>query len=543
MGCLLFQMITGRVPFVGLNAADKMAARQSQTPPPLHQLRPETPPPLEEIVNKMLARDPDRRYQSPEAVAEALRPFTVSESGATGSGTGTSSGTTRGATFRKLPLEELFETLEQQKLLEPDEVARLREETPPDSNTQSLISELVSLERLTSWQQLQLVTGNNEFHLGKYKLLELLGKGGTGDVFKGQDSSGSLFALKVLSEDQQDDEEVLARFHREARLAAVLNHPNIVNTHAAAREGDRLCLVMEYVEGNDLNHWIEYFSKRRKQLPFAWSCECVRQAALGLHHAFEREVVHRDVKPSNILVIGQDASIMPVVKILDMGAATAHREDLKGASITRDGELLGTPDYMAPEQVYDPTNADVRSDIYSLGCTLFHLLAGRVPFQPTSGGAIAKLTIRLKEAAPRIRAIRKEVPEELELLLASMLEREADKRPQTPGEVAERLEPFTQNVAAPSPIRKTSSVALTAIPSSSSVSAASSSISAASTDEEEMELDNPSTIFGDDAREFEDSEDAERSTLIPGKTPPPEHQGPEPPLAESAPLADDDDSL
>ncbi|QGJ71674.1 Hypothetical protein PBC10988_33810 [Planctomycetales bacterium 10988] len=445
LGCILYQMLLGRLPFVGLSEMEKLAARKTQSPPSLKENRSDVPEKLEEIIFKLISADPEKRYQKPEDLAEALAPFALQKM----LGKESAANTAETSPFQSLTIEGLCSTLDHYNLMTPEDLFKLKqalaEEDNPDPH--SVIGQLVQEGQLTGWQQMQLITGNHEFYLGKYKLLELIGKGASGSVYKGSDQKENLYALKVLSQEQEQEEETIARFHREARLASVLSHPNIVSTNAAARVGGRLCLVMEFVPGRDLTYWIDHYHKRGQRLPIGWSCECVRQAALGLQHAYERGVVHRDIKPSNMLVLGEGPLQPPVIKILDMGVGSAVREDLKGATITRAGELLGTPDYMAPEQVYSPQSADIRADIYSLGCTLFHLLVDRVPYPVERGSAIAKLTIRLKEDAPPIRQFRRDIPEDLERLVAKLLDREPQNRPQTPMEVVRLIEPFAAALA------------------------------------------------------------------------------------------------
>ena len=192
---------------------------------------------------------------------------------------------------------------------------------------------------------------------------------------------------------------------------------------------------MDYVEGHDLSSVLAW----RGPLPIGEACEFVRQAALGLQHAFEQGMVHRDIKPGNLLV-HQPPGQVPVIKVLDMGLARFTSETTEGGALTQAGQVVGTPDYMAPEQAVDSHTADIRADIFSLGCTLFRLLTGQVPWP--DGGVVQRLMARRVQDAPLIRTIRSDVPPELESAIARMLKRQPAERFQTPAEVAQALAPF-----------------------------------------------------------------------------------------------------
>ncbi|HEY1068371.1 MAG TPA: serine/threonine-protein kinase, partial [Pirellulales bacterium] len=258
-----------------------------------------------------------------------------------------------------------------------------------------------------------------------------------------------LVAIKVLSNAQLTNSRVLPRFMREVQAAARLDHGNIITAHDAGVSEGRYFLVMEYADGRDLNAWIKHYGR----LPIAWACEFIRQSALGLQHAHEQGLVHRDIKPANLVVIWKDPEAEPVVKILDLGLARSIRETerelagpgaewLDGDTVTQDGQIVGTPDYLSPEQIRGE-HVDIRSDVFSLGCTLYKLLTGQIPF----GGATVfdKLQNRVAENAPpavSARSLCADVPPELDAVITKMLDRQAEKRFRRPSEVAQALEPF-----------------------------------------------------------------------------------------------------
>src|SRR5258708_595654 len=198
---------------------------------------------------------------------------------------------------------------------------------------------------------------------------------------------------------------------------------------------------MEYVAGKDLKSWI----RQEKLLPVGWSCECIRQAALGLEHAFELGVVHRDIKPSNLLVAQNEHDGLPLVKILDLGLARFASETAEEGDLTRSGQVLGTPDYIAPEQARNTKMADIRADIFSLGCTLFELLTGRLPFPGET--VMEKLMARASQDAYHVRLFRSDVPGELDAIVARMLARDPNMRYATPADVARALAPFAIGTA------------------------------------------------------------------------------------------------
>ncbi len=272
--------------------------------------------------------------------------------------------------------------------------------------------------------------------LGSYELLTPLGDGGMGMVFRARHVRLKKdFALKVLSPSLARDREAIRRFETEA--LGRLDHGHLVRASDAGVEGGTPFVVMELLDGMDLAK----LTKQRGPWPIAEACEAVRQAALGLQHAFERGLVHRDIKPSNLWLTPPGG-----VKVLDLGLARLYGEDSATPSLTATGMVMGTPDYMAPEQILDSHTADTRADLYSLGCTLFHLLSGEPPFGSSTHPTLrSKNEAHLKEPPPDIRQRRPEVSAELVAVLERLLAKQPEDRYQTPTEAAAALEPFAGN--------------------------------------------------------------------------------------------------
>jgi len=267
----------------------------------------------------------------------------------------------------------------------------------------------------------------------RYRVLEQVGTGGMGDVYKAEHRMMQrCVALKVIKPQFVKHPAAVHRFRREVQVAAGLNHPNIVTAYDAEQVGDVHLLVMEYVEGTNLGAAVEDGGP----LSVPEACEYVRQAALGLQHAFERGMVHRDIKPQNLMVTPQGQ-----VKILDFGLAHLAAQHASAGSLTQHGTVMGTPDYVAPEQARDAASADIRSDIYSLGCTLYFLLTGQTPFP--AGSAVEKAVAHVEQQPEPVDRFRNDVPVELAAVLARMIAKDPQDRSQTPAQVAEALQPFT----------------------------------------------------------------------------------------------------
>jgi serine/threonine protein kinase len=331
-----------------------------------------------------------------------------------------------------------LDLLEQSHLLSSEQLLEARRICEVSGAPRIQASRLIQHRLLTRWQAQQLLAGQTRLFLGKYKLLEALGRGGMGAVFKAeQPGLGRVVALKVMSRKLLKSPSAVSRFRREIRSAGALSHSNIVAAYDADRVGETYFLVMEFVDGLNLRECIQ----RQQPLPVPWACECARQTALALQHAFERGMVHRDIKPANLLVQTDEQTGWPTIKVLDFGLARLASESVRAGDLTQSGEILGSPDYIAPEQAESTKEADIRADIFSLGCTLFHLLTGQVPFRGET--VMEKLMSRVLHAAPAVSTLRPDVAPSLDLIVGRMLARDPAQRYQTPAEVAAALAPFS----------------------------------------------------------------------------------------------------
>ena len=266
-----------------------------------------------------------------------------------------------------------------------------------------------------------------------YQLLVELGHGGMGTVYKALHSKlKKIVALKVLPSARMKHAHAVERFELEMEAVGRLSHPNIVAAYDAGEHEGTHFLVMEHIDGVDLSELVN----RLGPLPIADACELIRQAALGLQHAHEHSLVHRDIKPSNLMLTAGGQ-----VKILDLGLARLHNGDRK--ELTSTGQLMGTVDYMAPEQTDDSHDVDIRADLYSLGATLFKLLCGAAPYaDPRYNTVLKKLKAMATVPTPSIRDRRPDVPDELAVVVERLLAKEPEERFATPEAVAEALAPF-----------------------------------------------------------------------------------------------------
>ena len=337
-------------------------------------------------------------------------------------------------------LGEFLDRLERSDLLTRDDLAALQVEIDPVRDAvqvEPLGRKLVRRGQLTGWQLQMLLSGRDAFHLGNYRLLDLLGRGGMGTVFKAEHVVlGRVVAVKVMARRLVKSASHVARFQQEIQAVAAIDHPNVVRAIDAESVDDDHFLVMEYVDGANLGS----IAERRGRLAVGEACEFIRQAALGLSAAHQQGLVHRDLKPSN-LMLTWTADSQPLVKILDMGLARFADAEQAEGGLTKTGQMMGTPDYMSPEQAWDTKAVDIRGDIYSLGCTLFRFLVGAPPFQGEN--PFQTLMARTNLAAPTLRSIDPELPRGLEAVVAKMLRRDVAERYGDPAEVAEALTEFS----------------------------------------------------------------------------------------------------
>jgi len=338
----------------------------------------------------------------------------------------------------------LIDLLQRHQLLEESQLEKLPAAARGFSTPAALAQELLRRNWLTPFQVNQLFRGRAaELVVEHYHILGRLAEGGAGQVFKARHRlMRRVVALKVIRPDLLADAEVVQRFLREIRVASQLMHPHVVHAYDAGPTGATYFLAMEYVEGPDLATLV----RTGGPLPVAQACEYIRQAALALHHAHERGLVHRDVKPPNLLVTSPAApppgapAAPGIIKLLDLGLARLQRP-LAGDGtnlLTPAGPvMLGTIDYMAPEQAVDFHGADHRADIYALGCTTYFLLTGQPPFP---GGSLAQKLLRHQQAPPRpLTQLHSDVSPALAAIVARMLGKRPEDRFATAGDVAQAL--------------------------------------------------------------------------------------------------------
>lgn len=330
----------------------------------------------------------------------------------------------------------MVDTLRRLRLLDPTHLNEMSS-WPSGAFVQpySLSRELMRRGWLTVYQVNKLHQGlGRELCVGRHRILDQLGEGGAGHVYKAWDTElKRLVALKVVREELHGNTEALGRFRREIAAAMKLRHPNIVEAVDANEKDGTLYLAMEFIQGNDLNRVVKLCGR----LPSEMASRYLQQAAQGLQHAHEHKLVHRDIKPANLLVANETDSI----KILDMGLSrTSLPSNALGASLdklTMDGSVLGSPDFMSPEQARQPSGVDIRADIYSLGCTGYFLLTGQVPFPGNS--LLVKLQQHFEKEPIPIEQLAPDVPAALCAVVRKMMAKKADQRYRIPAEVAAAL--------------------------------------------------------------------------------------------------------
>jgi hypothetical protein len=277
--------------------------------------------------------------------------------------------------------------------------------------------------------------------LGEYESLDRLASGGMGTVYRARHRRlGKLVAVKLIAAQQQGARLALKRFEREVRAVGQLDYPHLVEAHDAGDQDGTVYLVLKLIEGSDL----DYLVKQRGPLPAAEACELVRQAALGLQYLHERDLVHRDIKPANLMRTPEGQ-----VKVLDLGLARLQTPTADDPELTTEGHIVGTPDYMAPEQATDRATADIRADLYSLGATLFYLLTGQPPFAECRTRE-SKIAAHLHTPPPDVGALQPNVPERVRAVTARLLAKQPASRYATPLDLADELARVLQEPGSPS---------------------------------------------------------------------------------------------
>ena len=336
-------------------------------------------------------------------------------------------------------LEQFVQSLSDSGLMTADEVQAFLDTLSPDErpgSAEDLAKLLYRQKKLTKFQAQAIYQGKTKgLVVGNYVVLDKIGSGGMGHVYKAEHKRMKrVVALKVLPSAVTKSKEAIQRFQREAEAAAKLVHPNVVTAFDADEADGVHFLVMQYVEGSDLSILV----RQRGTLTVTKALDHLVQAAKGLEYAHSQGVIHRDIKPSNLLLSSEGT-----VKILDMGLARLEQEvgldkSAEAAALTQIGQVMGTIDFMPPEQAMDTRNADQRADIYSLGCTLFYLLNGRAVY---GGDTLAKKILAHREAPiPSLCQLRPEVPEKLDAVFQKMVAKRVDERYGSMSEVLAELE-------------------------------------------------------------------------------------------------------
>ena len=331
----------------------------------------------------------------------------------------------------------LVEVLQDTRLLSRARFEQLVEEFLPSCDDWTILGrELIYREWLTPFQVKRLLQGRgNELVVGSYVLQARLGEGGMGQVYRALNwKLGTLAAVKVIRRNRAEDPSAVERFLREVRALGAIRHPNVVHALDSDLENGRLYCVMEYVPCMDLANLLN----ERGALPIELACRYAAQLAEGLRHISSHGLVHRDVKPANVLVT-EDGS---TVKLLDLGLARFDHPDWEAAAsdLTQVGMMIGTPDYVSPEQIRDSRRADIRSDLYSLGCTFYHMLTGQAPF--ASAAIIDKLYLHQATEPIPVEQLRSDVPPTVAAVVRQLMAKKPRDRYQDPSEVAATLRPY-----------------------------------------------------------------------------------------------------
>jgi serine/threonine protein kinase len=339
--------------------------------------------------------------------------------------------------------------LRQSRLLSTEQLADIAARYGAGVPGHAVAAALINDGTLTRFQAQRLWAGQVKgLVLGQYRILDELGEGGFGRVYKAAHTlMGRVVALKVISPKLVQDRRARDWFKREVRAVTQLSHPNVVMAYDADEVEDVLFLAMEYVDGPSLDGLV----RRRGPLAAGLACDMMRQAARALQYAHEKGVIHRDIKPANLLV-GRPADGLggrPVVKVVDFGLARLHGAGAGSQTLTLQGArgFVGTPDFVSPEQARDVHAVDVRSDLYSLGCTFYFALSGSRPF---AGNSVVETVVKhMQEEARPLDAGRPEVPAALAAVVSRLMAKDPAERFQTPGELIEHLAPLCEKHVPP----------------------------------------------------------------------------------------------
>ncbi|QGJ70563.1 Serine/threonine-protein kinase PrkC [Planctomycetales bacterium 10988] len=321
-------------------------------------------------------------------------------------------------------------------LIEEDRLPTVRKRMRKDlsgeePNTKRMAQWLLNEGFITPWQNEKLMQGRHRgFFLGNYKLLGHISKGGMSEVYLAEQVNlRRRVAIKIFPPSLIEKSSYLERFYRESRTQAALDHPNIVKAHDFGHEGKIHYLVMEYIDGHDLLQLV----KKEGPLSYRRATEYILQTAKALEYAHQQGMIHRDMKPANLMLDGGGK-----IKLLDLGLARILDGEEGSLTLKHNENTLGTADYVAPEQTIDSHHVDERADIYSLGGTFYFLLTGHPPFP--EGTSVQRMMMHLKEEPADIREKRPDCPESLTSIISKMMAKKPEKRYQTAEELAEVLE-------------------------------------------------------------------------------------------------------